>query len=91
MKLGGFTTASDNTVLRRTVLHEFGHAIGCVHEQASPAANIPWNEAKVYEFYRQWWDDETIRSMCWNVIQETHIGLPILILSRSCNTRYREN
>ena len=22
--------------LRRTVLHEFGHALGCLHEQASP-------------------------------------------------------
>lgn len=60
MKLGEFTATSDDEVLRRTVLHEFGHAIGCVHEQASPAADIPWDEAKVYEYYRQWWDDETI-------------------------------
>lgn len=60
MRLGGFMTTSDDEVLRRTVLHEFGHAIGCVHEQASPAAEIPWDEAKVYEYYRQWWDDETI-------------------------------
>jgi hypothetical protein len=49
--------------LRRTVLHEFGHALGCIHEQASPAAAIPWDEPKVYEFYRRWqgWSDETIR------------------------------
>ena len=62
MQLGGFTADSDDVELGRTVLHEFGHAIGCVHEQASPAAEIPWNEAKVYEYYRQWmgWDDETI-------------------------------
>lgn len=60
MRLGGFTATSDERVLRRTVLHEFGHAIGCVHEQASPVAGIPWDEAEVYEYYRQWWDDETI-------------------------------
>jgi hypothetical protein len=48
--------------IRRTVLHEFGHAIGCVHEQASPAVEIPWDMAKVKEYYRRWqgWDDETI-------------------------------
>jgi hypothetical protein len=60
MKLGGFTDTSDDVVLRRTVLHEFGHAIGCVHEQASPVAEIPWDEAKVYEYYRRWWDDKDI-------------------------------
>ena len=62
MQLGGFTAAAGDLELRRTVLHEFGHAIGCIHEQASPAAAIPWNEPRVYEFYREWqrWDDDTI-------------------------------
>jgi hypothetical protein len=62
MQLGGFADSSGDTQLRRAVLHEFGHAIGCIHEQASPAAAIPWDEPEVYRFYRQWqgWDDETI-------------------------------
>jgi hypothetical protein len=62
MQLGGFTATDDDIPLRRAVLHEFGHAIGCIHEQASSAAVIPWDEARVYEFYRDWqgWDDETI-------------------------------
>lgn len=62
MQLGGFTQDSDDEELRRTVLHEFGHAIGCVHEQASPAIAIPWDEKKVYDYYRRWqgWDDEKI-------------------------------
>jgi hypothetical protein len=61
MQLGGFHASSDPVAMRRTVLHEFGHAIGCIHEQASPGAKILWNEAAVYEFYRkgQGWDEPT--------------------------------
>ncbi|WP_109511189.1 matrixin family metalloprotease [Pseudomonas ovata] len=29
--------------LPRIVLHEFGHALGAVHEHQHPRANIPWN------------------------------------------------
>jgi hypothetical protein len=36
-----------------SILHEFGHALGMVHEHKSPAGGIPWNEPKVYEYY---WD-----------------------------------
>lgn len=68
MQLGGFTRDTDEIVLRRTVLHEFGHAIGCIHEQASPAAEIPWEPEKVYAFYRDWqgWDRATTYA---NVLQ----------------------
>ncbi|KAI1415300.1 Metalloprotease [Hypoxylon sp. FL1857] len=34
---------------QRTVLHEFGHAIGFDHEHASPEAKIPWNKKTVLE------------------------------------------
>lgn len=32
----------------RTVLHEFGHAIGLLHEHYSPTAGIQWNKEAVY-------------------------------------------
>jgi hypothetical protein len=32
---------------RRTVLHEFGHALGLVHEHMNPKTPIPWNVAKL--------------------------------------------
>lgn len=61
LNLGGFTADSPELQMRRTVLHEFGHAIGCIHEQASPAANIPWDPEKVIAYFRRWegWDKET--------------------------------
>jgi hypothetical protein len=62
MQLGGLDAESPETEIRRAVLHEFGHAIGCIHEQASPAAAIPWDVEKVYPYYRDWqgWNDATI-------------------------------
>lgn len=42
----------DDSIVRRTVLHEFGHALGCVHEHQSPEAGIPWDVEKVLAYYR---------------------------------------
>jgi serralysin len=36
----------------RIILHEFGHALGMIHEHQSPAGGIPWDEPKVYKYYR---------------------------------------
>jgi hypothetical protein len=35
------------------VLHEFGHALGCVHEHQSPAGDIQWNKPVVYDYYAE--------------------------------------
>jgi len=34
------------------VTHEFGHALGAMHEHQHPEANIPWDKPKVYAFYQ---------------------------------------
>lgn len=36
---------------RKYVLHEFGHAIGCIHEHQTPIAGIQWNKPVVYKYY----------------------------------------
>jgi len=35
----------------RVVLHEFGHAIGLIHEHQNPQARIPWDKEAVYASY----------------------------------------
>ncbi|KAK7685242.1 hypothetical protein QCA50_011605 [Cerrena zonata] len=37
---------------RQVVLHEFGHALGCVHEHSQPNAEIKWNKAVIYDYYQ---------------------------------------
>lgn len=44
----------------RVVLHEFGHALGAIHEHMHPDAGIPWDRPKVYDYYSKmgWTADE---------------------------------
>lgn len=46
----------------RVVLHEFGHALGFVHEHQSPYLDIPWDYDKVYAYYRKkdGWGKQTV-------------------------------
>jgi hypothetical protein len=47
MNYGWLTPASSEDAVRRVVLHEFGHAIGLIHEHQNPKNGIRWNRAKV--------------------------------------------
>jgi len=51
MNFGWLTKATPNDEYQRVVLHEFGHALGLIHEHQNPANKIPWNAEAVYEFY----------------------------------------
>jgi serralysin len=35
------------------VFHEFGHALGCIHEHQNPAGGIQWNKEAAYRYYGQ--------------------------------------
>ncbi len=38
---------------KQVVLHEFGHALGLIHEHQSPAANVNWNKPYVYWYFKE--------------------------------------
>jgi len=48
MNFGWLTPASSDEEVASVVLHEFGHAIGLIHEHQSPAASINWNKELIY-------------------------------------------
>jgi hypothetical protein len=51
MNYGWLTPEVSDREYERVVLHEFGHALGAIHEHQHPEAGIPWDRDKVYEYY----------------------------------------
>lgn len=51
MNYGWLTSSSTDEEVRRVVLHEFGHALGCIHEHQNPAGGIQWNKPAVYKYF----------------------------------------
>jgi hypothetical protein len=61
MNFGWLTPSSSETEFSRVVKHEFGHALGMIHEHQHPTANIPWDKDATYEYYMSsqgWTKDE---------------------------------
>jgi hypothetical protein len=46
-----FSKDESDQEIQRVALHEFGHAIGLLHEHESPLAKIPWDKNAVYKYY----------------------------------------
>ena len=47
MNFGWINADSSEEDLRSVVLHEFGHAVGLIHEHQNPVAGINWDRKKV--------------------------------------------
>ncbi|MEM9930194.1 MAG: M12 family metallopeptidase [Bacteroidota bacterium] len=64
MNFGWLTDRTPAYEIRRTVLHEFGHALGLLHEHQNPSGGIPWDKDAVYAHYwkTQGWDRKTTYS-----------------------------
>lgn len=55
MNYGWLEPSTSIREYQRVVRHEFGHALGTIHEHQNPAAQgqIPWDRPKVYAYYDQ--------------------------------------
>lgn len=51
MNFGWLRDDTADTEYERVVVHEFGHALGAIHEHQSPAAGLKWNTAEVYRLF----------------------------------------
>jgi len=51
MNFGWFDDNTSDAEFSRVVIHEFGHALGLVHEHQSPVAGIPWDREEVYAHF----------------------------------------
>lgn len=47
MNYGWLDPSTPDEEVRRVVLHEFGHALGLIHEHQNPAGGIKWNRDQV--------------------------------------------
>lgn len=57
------------------VLHEFGHALGMIHEHQQPQAGISWNRDAVYRYYMSPsinWTKERVDSNIFERYSEDH-------------------
>jgi hypothetical protein len=64
MSLGILKPESDQQEYSKFVLHEFGHALGLIHEHQNPNADIPWAKDAVLKYYgeSQGWSPESVTS-----------------------------
>jgi hypothetical protein len=62
----GLDDDSPLAVIQGTTLHEFGHALGCVHEHQQPNSTIVWNEEAVFAAHRGRWPEWKVRSNIFN-------------------------
>ena len=68
-RLPSMTLGFTNEVLaipsevRRLVLHEFGHALGLIHEHQNPNGGLKFRVPEVYQYFWQHhrWDERTVR------------------------------
>ena len=65
MNYGWLRDNTDDEEYSRVVLHEFGHALGCIHEHESPKFKRIWNVPNVMKYFSgppNNWSPDEIRS-----------------------------
>lgn len=75
MNYGWFDENTGDVEFRRTILHEFGHALGLTHEHLSPVVGIDWAKDVVYADYfsSQKWKKEKVDQNVFNKYSKDEI------------------
>jgi hypothetical protein len=63
MNFGWLRDDTDDIEYERVTVHEFGHALGCIHEHQAPGASLRWNKPEVYRVFGgapNFWSKEQI-------------------------------
>jgi hypothetical protein len=69
MNFGWIDANSDEEELRSVVLHEFGHALGLIHEHQNPQGGIQWNRDAVINDLSQPPNSWPVEQIEFNVLQ----------------------
>ncbi len=63
MNFGWLEEDTADEEYERVVVHEFGHALFCIHEHENPDTSIPWDKDAVYRYYMgppNYWTKEQV-------------------------------
>lgn len=67
MNFGWLDKATPSVEYSHIVKHEFGHALGLIHQYQNPSNGLSWNKEAVYEYYMKppnnWTKDEVDRNV----------------------------
>jgi hypothetical protein len=70
MNFGWLQDDTEDQEWRRVVVHEFGHAIGAIHEHQNPKGGIQWNLAAVYAYFSGPPNNWSKEDIDFNVVQK---------------------
>jgi hypothetical protein len=73
MNFGWLKDDTDAVEWRRVVVHEFGHALGAIHEHQNPKGGIQWNLPAVYAAFSGPPNNWSKQDIDFNIVQKYSI------------------
>jgi sRNA-binding regulator protein Hfq len=86
LNFGWFDRSTSEPEFRRTTLHEFGHALGAIHEHQHPEGGINWNKPAVYSYYMNPPNNWSRQQVDRNIFQKYSVDQFVLICPYDMNS-----